>query len=71
MVKTLRLRIVTPERTIVDEHVKSVRFHGVDGDYGILANHAYTVQNMFAIGALLFFEVRQRPPHPLSHCPAM
>lgn len=40
MGKTLRLRIVTPERTIVDEQVNSVRLHGVDGDYGILANHA-------------------------------
>ncbi len=40
MTKTLRLRIVTPERTILDEQVVSLRFHGINGDYGILANHA-------------------------------
>lgn len=38
--KTLTLRIVTPEQTIVDKPVRSVRFTGVDGEYGVLANHA-------------------------------
>lgn len=40
MAATLRLRIVTPERTILDEDVRSVQFMGIDGAYGILANHA-------------------------------
>lgn len=36
----LHLRIVTPDRTIVDRKVRSVSFDGVDGSYGILPNHA-------------------------------
>lgn len=36
----LHLRIVTPDRTIVDRKVASVSFLGVDGSYGILPNHA-------------------------------
>lgn len=36
----LHLRIVTPDRTIVDRKVAGVRFQGVDGGYGILPNHA-------------------------------
>jgi F-type H+-transporting ATPase subunit epsilon len=36
----LRLRVVTPERTVVDRDVRSVTFMGEDGSYGILANHA-------------------------------
>ncbi len=34
------LRIVTPEKTLIDGDVRSVQFHGVDGSYGILPNHA-------------------------------
>ncbi|MCR9246945.1 MAG: ATP synthase F1 subunit epsilon [bacterium] len=36
----LHLRIVTPDRTIVDRKVAEVSFHGVDGGYGVLPNHA-------------------------------
>ena len=36
----LNLRIVTPDRTLIDRPVKAVSFMGIDGSYGILANHA-------------------------------
>ena len=34
------LRIVTPDRTIVDRKVASVSFVGTDGEYGVLPRHA-------------------------------
>ena len=40
MASELHLRIVTPDRVIVDRKVRSVRFAGVDGSYGILPRHA-------------------------------
>jgi F-type H+-transporting ATPase subunit epsilon len=40
MAAELHLRIVTPDRTIVDRKVARVSFQGVDGSYGILPNHA-------------------------------
>ncbi len=40
MAAELHLRIVTPDRTIVDRKVAGVSFQGVDGSYGILPNHA-------------------------------
>lgn len=40
MAADLHLRIVTPDRTIVDRKVASVSFRGVDGGYGILPHHA-------------------------------
>jgi F-type H+-transporting ATPase subunit epsilon len=40
MAAELHLRIVTPDRTIVDRKVAGVRFQGIDGGYGILPNHA-------------------------------
>lgn len=36
----LHLRIVTPDRTIIDRKVSSVSFVGTDGRYGVLPNHA-------------------------------
>lgn len=36
----LHLRVVTPDRTVIDRKVKAVSFMGVDGSYGILPNHA-------------------------------
>ena len=36
----LHLRIVTPDRTILDRKVRSVSFVGTDGRYGILSHHA-------------------------------
>ena len=38
--KHLRLRVVTPEATVIDRDVAFVSFMGEDGSYGILANHA-------------------------------
>lgn len=40
MPKELHLRVVTPERTVVDRKVRSVQFMGLDGSYGILPGHA-------------------------------
>lgn len=40
MAAELHLRIVTPDRTIVDRKVAAVSFQGVDGKYGILPHHA-------------------------------
>ncbi len=40
MAAALHLRIVTPDRTIVDRKVAGVTFQGVDGSYGILPHHA-------------------------------
>lgn len=37
---TLHLRVITPERVLLEEAVEKVTFHGVDGAYGILPNHA-------------------------------
>jgi F-type H+-transporting ATPase subunit epsilon len=36
----LHLRVVTPDRTIVDRKVAGVTFQGIDGSYGVLPNHA-------------------------------
>ena len=36
----IHLRIVTPDRTIVDRLVTSVSFVGTDGCYGVLPRHA-------------------------------
>ena len=36
----LHLRIVTPDRTIIDRKVASVSFVGTDGRYGVLPRHA-------------------------------
>lgn len=40
MASELHLRIVTPDRTIVDRKVAAVSFRGIDGEYGILPHHA-------------------------------
>lgn len=40
MQKTLRLRIVSPDSIVFDGEVRAVQFMGIDGSYGILANHA-------------------------------
>ncbi len=40
MAAELHLRIVTPDRTIIDRKVAAVSFRGVDGSYGILPHHA-------------------------------
>jgi F-type H+-transporting ATPase subunit epsilon len=40
MASELHLRIVTPDRVIVDRKVAAVTFQGIDGKYGILPHHA-------------------------------
>lgn len=40
MAAELHLRIVTPDRTVVDRKVAGVSFQGIDGGYGILPQHA-------------------------------
>ena len=40
MTSEMHLRVVTPDRTVMDRKVRSVQFMGVDGSYGILPNHA-------------------------------
>ncbi len=40
MAPELHLRVVTPDRTVLDRKVRAVSFMGIDGSYGILANHA-------------------------------
>ena len=40
MTNELHLKIVTPDRTLMDRKVKAVSFMGVDGSYGILPKHA-------------------------------
>ena len=36
----LHLRVVTPQKTIIDRKVRSVAFMGIDGSYGVLPGHA-------------------------------
>lgn len=50
MANDLHLRIVTPDRTIVDRKVQGVTFRGVDGSYGILPNHAPMMTAIAATG---------------------
>ena len=40
MPATLHLKVITPDRTIVDRKVKAVSFMGTDGSFGILPQHA-------------------------------
>lgn len=40
MANELHLRVVTPQKTIIDRKVSKVSFMGVDGSYGILSGHA-------------------------------
>src|SRR5215470_3312764 len=39
MAETLRLRVVTPERLILDEDVDEVTAPGTEGEFGVLPNH--------------------------------
>ena len=36
----LKMRVITPERTLLEQSAKKVTFQGIDGSYGILPNHA-------------------------------
>lgn len=48
----LHLRIVTPDRTIVDRKVAGVSFQGIDGGYGILPGHAPLMTAIASTGSL-------------------
>lgn len=37
---TFLLELVTPERVLLSERVRSVRAPGIEGSFGVLANHA-------------------------------
>src|SRR2546421_3451823 len=37
---TFQLELVTPERVLLSEQVKHVRAPGIEGSFGVLANHA-------------------------------
>jgi F-type H+-transporting ATPase subunit epsilon len=56
----LHLRIVTPDRTIVDRKVARVSFLGVDGGYGILPNHAPLMTAISAAGTAKITELDGR-----------
>jgi F-type H+-transporting ATPase subunit epsilon len=40
MPSELHLKVVSPDRTVLDRKVRSVSFMGIDGSYGILPRHA-------------------------------
>ena len=39
MTDTLRLRLVTPERLVLDEEVEEITAPGTLGEFGVLPNH--------------------------------
>jgi F-type H+-transporting ATPase subunit epsilon len=40
MAESLTLRIISPDRIVLDEPVDSVRLPGIDGSFGVLRGHA-------------------------------
>lgn len=57
MQKDLHLRVVTPDRTIIDRKVKGVSFQGVDGSYGILPGHAPLMTAISSAGTVRITEL--------------
>lgn len=57
MAAELHLRIVTPDRTILDRKVRGVKFQGVDGGYGILPHHAPLMTAISQAGAATITEL--------------
>lgn len=57
MSKELHLRVVTPDRTVVDRKVAGVSFRGIDGGYGILPNHAPLLTGMAKAGEVSITEL--------------
>jgi len=53
MASELHLRIVTPDRVIIDRKVASVTFQGIDGSYGILPRHAPLMTSLAHAGAVV------------------
>ncbi len=52
MASELHLRIVTPDRTVVDRKVAGVSFQGIDGRYGIWPQHAPLMTAIASTGTL-------------------
>ena len=52
MASELHLRVVTPDRVLVDRDVRAVTFQGVDGSYGILPRHAPLMTAVAHAGAV-------------------
>jgi F-type H+-transporting ATPase subunit epsilon len=50
MASELHLRVVTPDRVVVDRKVAAATFQGIDGKYGILPRHAPMVTAIAATG---------------------
>ncbi len=50
---TLHLEIVTPDRIVLSTDVDYIGAHGMDGDFGILPNHA-ALLSALSLGALHF-----------------
>ncbi|MGC8668415.1 MAG: F0F1 ATP synthase subunit epsilon [Chthonomonadales bacterium] len=48
---TFLLELVTPEKTLLSEQVRSVRAPGVEGSFGVLPNHA-PLMSALAIGVI-------------------
>ena len=57
MASELHLRVVTPDRTIIDRKVAAVSFQGVDGGYGILPHHAPLMTAIGATGTVRITEL--------------
>lgn len=57
MASELHLRVVTPDRTIIDRKVAGVTFMGIDGGYGILPHHAPLMTAMAQAGAVVITEL--------------
>ena len=60
MAGELHLRVVTPDRTLIDRKVASVTFTGIDGKYGILPNHAPLMTAIADAGAAEITELDGR-----------
>lgn len=56
MASELHLRIVTPDRILVDRQVGAVTFRGIDGEYGILPHHAPLTTAIAHAGAVVITE---------------
>ena len=60
MAATLRLEVVTPERMLIKEQVVAVTIPGLDGELGILPEHA-PLMSILGCGALVYtLETGQR-----------
>ncbi len=63
MASELHLRVVTPDRVLVDRNVRAVTFMGVDGSYGILPRHAPLMTAIATAGAVKVTEVDGNVTH--------